>query len=244
MFQPGVPATGLREVAARFHQAPAQQCSSKVQARFQRSSSKDSSKVPARFQQGSRTVPVFRGVHFRVTTSLPEIETQQNHCWELNFLWIDDLPSKHCDFPAILVYQRVYTLGCDNLANIEVGEWLKSSWSAYQPFFLLDPLDGGMCSVVSYLVSTLLMRNPPNSPNHCSTDKKFWGVQDLVANIPLLVKINSHLLIYLLVGWIVWSGANPTPGTFSSWIDRSSSAALRSSFEVRPLRPQGSAAGQ
>ena len=77
---------GCSKVSPGSSTAMFQQGSSKIPARFQQGSSEVPAKFQQRFQQGSRTVPVFRGVHFRVTTSLPEIETQQNRCWELNFL--------------------------------------------------------------------------------------------------------------------------------------------------------------
>ena len=45
--------------------------SRKVPAQFQQSSNNDPARLQARFQQGSRAVPVFPGVHFRVTTPAP-----------------------------------------------------------------------------------------------------------------------------------------------------------------------------
>ena len=85
---------GFKEVPARFHRVPEefQQCSSEISARFQQGSNK----VPAsgtRFQQSSskvltrpRVVPAafrFSGACILLAPPPdPEIETQQNRCWE------------------------------------------------------------------------------------------------------------------------------------------------------------------
>ena len=67
-----------RKVPARFQHRfqegskRFQEGSSTVPAIFQQRSSKVPARLQARFQQGSRAVPVFPGVHFRVTTPRPQ----------------------------------------------------------------------------------------------------------------------------------------------------------------------------
>jgi len=90
MFQPGVPASAfqrdLSKVPARLqrgssrvrsNKVPArfQQNSSKVQQDFREGSSKGSSKVPALFRFSGACILL-------APLPAPEIETQQNRCWE------------------------------------------------------------------------------------------------------------------------------------------------------------------